>query len=71
MQLLDAEPESAEFSDQRLMNQNEASDAVAFANVDAKIRYDFGHTPLLLQAGDRAYLRLIKDIIHRAFKTES
>jgi len=40
------------------MNQREAADALAFAAVDAKVRYDARHTPLLLQPGDKAYLRL-------------
>ena len=43
---------------QRLEYQREAADATAFANAKAKIYYDARHTPLLLNAGDYAYLRL-------------
>jgi len=50
--------ESAEYTQSRKMNQREAADALAFAAVDAKVRYDVRHTPLLLQSGDKAYLCL-------------
>ena len=43
---------------QRQEYQQEASDATSFANAKAKVYYDSRHPPLLLKAGDHAYLRL-------------
>ena len=40
--------------------QTEASDAIAFANAKMKIYYDARHKSLLLNSGDRAFLRFNK-----------
>lgn len=42
----------------RIVYRREAADAVSFANAQMKIRYDGKHKPLMLKAGDYAYLRL-------------
>ena len=50
--------QAADLPAQRLEYRQEAVDATAFANAKAKIYYDARHTPLLLNAGGYAYLRL-------------
>ena len=43
---------------QRNLNQKAAAEAIAFANVDAKTRYDTKHQPLRLKEGDFAFVKL-------------
>ena len=42
----------------RDIHRQDAIDAMAFANADAKLRYDARHKPLKLNAGDKVFLRL-------------
>jgi hypothetical protein len=42
----------------RNVHQREAADAIAFAQLDAKVRYDHRHQPLRFESGQRAFLRL-------------
>lgn len=44
--------------DERNRIRLEAADALAFAAVDAKLRYDSKHTPLTLETGDMAFVKL-------------
>jgi hypothetical protein len=47
-----------DFEQQRKVHQQEAQDAVAWANLYIKWRYDKSHTPLLLNPGDFVMLKL-------------
>ena len=51
-------PANLDLAALRLEYRREAADATAFANAKAKIYHDARHTPLLLNVGDYAYLRL-------------
>ena len=44
----------------RTLHQREAEDAIAFANVNMKMRYDSKHQRLVLKEGDSVYLKLHK-----------
>jgi hypothetical protein len=59
--LADLPPE--DFSRLRQIKREEAEEAIAFANVNAKFHYDKRHRPLTLQVGDEAYLRLHRGYI--------
>lgn len=47
-----------DFEKLRLIKREAADEAIAFANVMTKARYDGKHTPLNLKEGDEVYLRL-------------
>lgn len=45
---------------ERLRNRQEAADALAFAAADSKARYDAGHKALVMEVGDKAFIKLHK-----------
>jgi hypothetical protein len=53
-----SKPSAITLKDRRLIVRQEASDAIAFAQMHAKHRYDSKHQPLAMKAGDMALIRL-------------
>ena len=52
-----AEDTNPDLHDRTVFRQ-EAADAIAFANITSKIRYDLTHKPINMRVGDEAYIRL-------------
>ena len=49
---------ATDLEQERSIHRRDAKDAIHFANVESKLRYDSNHKRLLMKEGDHAYLRL-------------